>query len=181
VRQCARRFPPTAWAVRRLGRKLFTHPPSAHPSTLRRLVASCRFCAREEVVSPRHQVSHGQQSTGHRLVRLQDRSNSIGQSRTQPSLVLCSCLSSEVAWAWDGVGCMWSGSRDIGEHLLSTADRLDMVWRWAWCVVCLLSLTTLARQYKQVTWLSVACALLVGWVHMGYGFGRYLHATCACL
>jgi hypothetical protein len=83
--------------MRRSGRKLLTHPPSAHPPTLRRRVESCTTDVREEEVSPRHQVSHGQRSTGHRLVRLRDRSNNTERSHAQPSLVLDSYLSSEVA------------------------------------------------------------------------------------
>jgi len=91
-----------------------THPPDVPASTSRRRVESCNCDAREEVVSPRHQVSHGQRSTGRRLVRLRDRSNNTERSRAQPSLVLGSHLSSAVAWAWDEVGCMWSGSLGIG-------------------------------------------------------------------
>ena len=69
---------------------------------------------REEVESPRHQVSHGRLSTGRRVVRLRDRSNNTEQTLGPPLLVLGSHLSSEVALAWDEVGCMWSGSLGIG-------------------------------------------------------------------
>jgi hypothetical protein len=51
---------------------------------------------------------------GRCLVRLRDRSNNTERTRARPWLVLGSCLSSEVAWAWDGVGCMWFGSLGIG-------------------------------------------------------------------
>jgi hypothetical protein len=51
---------------------------------------------------------------GRRLVRLRDRSNSTERNRGLPWLVLGSRLSSEVGEAWDGVGCMWSGSLGIG-------------------------------------------------------------------
>jgi len=51
---------------------------------------------------------------GRWVVRLRDRSNNTEQSRRRLWLVLCSCLSSEVDEAWDGVGCMWFGSLGIG-------------------------------------------------------------------
>jgi hypothetical protein len=60
----------------------------------------------EEADCQDRQGLYDQQSTDRRVVRLPCRSNNTEQSRAQPWLVLGSCLSSEVAWAWDEVGCM---------------------------------------------------------------------------
>jgi hypothetical protein len=83
--------------------------------------------AREEVVSPNRQELCGQQSTGHQVVRLRDRSNSIERIRAQPWILLCSRLRNAVYAVWDAIGYIAFGSLGIVVHSWSDCHRSGMV------------------------------------------------------
>ena len=97
-----------------------------------------------------------------RVERLPCRSNSIEQSRAQPWLVLGSCLSSEVALAWDEVGCMWSGSLHIGERSWSDCHSSDMVLRCSWCGLLVGAIYDSAP--TQASDSAVCCVCFACWV-----------------